>query len=593
MKKLYIFITIFFLLTIPISSQETFDAGVKQGISSYEVFEQDYPKIMRAIEIIDALIISGDIRLIELKTTLESIANEINSSMILFQETKLLDGQMLEIAGDKETMVNWRETGSDNEEFNALALQWEENEKSLLNFVKEIIVDIDIAIEEIDNYNAISYQVFGSCKSLVYKGEVSEKINFVLIPPKEEDNEQELMDLLFTFFDESQEYSFYSVYPYSEHKEDFNIFYLSEYDYLSDSTTSREIKQILKEKCPILSENIYQILSVTPLMNLFGTGSYFKSISKVKGNGFVLNRDKPYTDILHANLHEIGHSFGGLGEGYGKGFFYPGIYSYPSSYYKENYHDNSNLPANWDIEGCPKWCSGQINTNSLCYEDYVAYKECVLSPETITPQEAQACTNTFNNDLTNKGIEIFPHDCNFGVECAQDTNCWLVGMPFFRAYDEDIMYSTPSIGYNDIFSRGYGPTGGEHIKQTIELLKQWNQQKNNLEYVNFEIIDSYINNFDDRDKVYIEFKLLDSKGNVLSIFKDDILDDIFSVKYKKSGESDYINLSGINKYLNGNYYLTFTNYRSEKDLPVNQLDFIFEIKLPKFENSWNYTLTSN
>lgn len=431
-------------------------------------------------------------------------------------------------------------------------------------------------------------ETFGSCKSLVYKGDINEKINFVFIPPIEIQSEDVLKEYLMSFFDENKPYSFYSIRPYDTHKEDFNFYYLNEY---SGENNIRTVKKKLKEKCPKISENIHQIIG---LQDIGGTKhDYFGTTQKVGHETIGYKAEGERLVALHTFLHEVGHSLGGLDEGYAKSFLSHG--EIPASYYKENYNDNSKLPSNWDIEGCPKWCSGQINTNSICYEDYSIYKECVLSTQTQTSQEAEECANVFNNALVNKGVEIFPHDCNFGVGCIEDTNCWIIGMPFFRAYARDIMYSgSDSISFVEgVFEPSYGPTGEQHIKETIELLKQWNHQKNNLEYVNFEVADSYINNFDDRDEVHIEFRLLDSENNVLSIFEDDILDNIFSVKYKKSSESNYFNLPSINKYLNGNYYITFTNFRSEKELPLDQLDFIFEIKLPKFENSWNYVLRSD
>ncbi|HDY73376.1 MAG TPA: hypothetical protein ENH86_02270 [Candidatus Jorgensenbacteria bacterium] len=442
----------------------------------------------------------------------------------------------------------------------------------------------DLYVEVIgDNgMSDMSISQFGSCKPLVYKGSISNKINFVFIPAEEMQNEQELVNSVKDFFDENKESSFYTIYPYSEYKDDFNFFYLDEYSNLENLRT---IKRVLMEKCPGLSSNIYQIISTGSQIR--GTGhDYLRTINKI-GYQSISSYSK---SNLHTFLHEIGHSFGGLDEGYGKGFTYDLTSISGVTDYKKNYNDNSDLPPNWDIEGCPKWCSGQINTNSVCYEDYISLKRCLLSSETDNDKEAQDCVMAFDNTLEGMRVMIYPHECDFGINCVDNTNCWFVGNGYFRAYARDLMYS----GSDDfgIITKSYGPAGGKQLKETIELLKLWIYQKNNLREVHFEIVDSYFHSFNDRDEVYIEFGLSDSTGNTLSIFKDEMLDNVFSIKYKKSGEPTYFDV-GVNKRLGGNYYVAATEYRSEKDLPPDRLDFIFAMELPRFKKTWSFVLNRN
>jgi hypothetical protein len=298
---------------------------------------------------------------------------------------------------------------------------------------------------------------------------------------------------------------------------------------------------------------------------------------------------KTKENALHINMHELGHSFGGLDEGYSKGF--PDI---TLEQYKNNYLNNSNIAANWDIEGCPKWCSGKINTNSICYKDYLNYKNCLFSNQTKTDQEAGGCLENFNNVLINKGIKIGPYACDFGVNCLGDTNCWLEGVPFFRAYDEDIMYTSPSsYPIQTIFSRGYGPTGGEHIKKTIDLLLKYQKQRNSIDYVNFKIVNSSITKIEDNlYKVFVEFELTDVNKNRIIIFSDKILDPVFEIKYKQRNKLDYSSSFVINSTPNNTYKFEFSEVTSEKKPELDPIDFIFEIQFPKFKHQWNYTLGS-
>jgi len=473
-------------------------------------------------------------------------------------------------------------------------------ENVLLNEIN-VLDEKEFELVEEDEESEINHD-FGSCKSIFYGGDVKDNINFVLIPGLElKDEEEESISYLSTFFDDNQEYSFFSVYPFNEHKNDINFFYLEEYDYLNSSKIGEEgygrgdaIKDILKEKCPVLSENIYQIITISPLNIGFGTEGYSKTVSKIGGNVWAQPYKSGYLNELQTGLHEIGHSLGALDEGYGKSFIESNEYEDSVNITESWFNDNSNLPANWDIEGCPKWCSGQINTNSQCYEEYINYKDCLLSNQTKTRGDANNCLASFTEMLNEKGINNDPYGCDFGLNCIGETNCWLVGLPFFRAYDYNIMAAgQPNITNDQIFGRGYGPTGGEQIKKHIETIKQWNYNKQNLNQVNLELINGHLYNFDNEDRIYIEFGVSDSQNNRLQLFTDLVLDDVIHIKYEEPNsniESNTISSSfKINDY--GNYYYKRSNpVNPEKPIHITELNYTIEIKLPNFKNSWEYNL---
>lgn len=419
----------------------------------------------------------------------------------------------------------------------------------------------------------------GECQLLIYKGNIKNNINVIFVSsvlPKEEKN---LKNSLLNFFDKNEKFSFYSIKPFDIYGNYFNFFYFND-----NVNSLEEAKQNIKNKCLEVRKDTYQIIALQPL-NIGGVAhNYLKSTEKVGFETIGIKNIKLVD--LHVFLHEFGHSFGGLSEGYGQ--------EVALDFYKKNYNNNFNLPPNWDIEGCPKWCSGQINTNSVCYSDYLSLKNCLLSAQTITTQDAENCVLVFNNAMENKGLSQ-PYKCNFGIDCKKDTDCWFIGNGFFRAYDYDIMYSgSDSISFIEgIFKPSYGPAGEKQIEKTIQAIKSWNSQKNTINEVQFKIIESSIKNFNDRDEIMVKFRLLDSNKKVIKIFEDNILDNILTIKYKKPSEESYMELPIFNIDTENNYIAQFSSGRSEKEVRLEELKFIISIKLPKFEKSWDFIVKTN
>src|SRR3989344_1582616 len=417
---------------------------------------------------------------------------------------------------------------------------------------------------------------FGSCKPLIYRGKVDEKINVVFLSPKDVQNDIFKISLL-SLFDEKETYSFYSISPYNRHKYDFNFFYLNEY---ADSLTTA--KRILKDKCAGLSENIYQIISLgSPIGGIIN--DYFKTTNKIGYQEIGAYEDyinkKPRLVSLHTFLHEIGHSFGGLGEGYEVSFPYDESTATAINNYKTNHLNNSDLPPNWDIEGSPKWCSGKINAQSVCYEDYSILKRCLLSSETNNDKAAGDCIISFYSALERKGVGTRPPKCDLGLSCVSNTNSWFIGNGYFRAYASDIMNSgSDSVSFANEFNPSYGPAGEKQIENTISRLKIWANAKKKLKDVNVKMVESQITNFEDRDRLYAKFSVMDNSGNI-SLFADEILDKTFSVEYKRPGETSYYEIGIVKRDSEGNYYVDITNYRSEKDLPMRQADLVFRIPI--------------
>ena len=320
---------------------------------------------------------------------------------------------------------------------------------------------------------------FGSCISLIYNRRVDESINFVFIPSRDTQNKEILRTSSLALFDENERYSFYSIAPYNRYKTYFNFFYLDEYNIDSPATA----KRILKEKCPVLSENVHQILFLEA--GIAGiANNYLEAVNKIGYQTVTAYSDyinkKPRLVSLHIFLHEIGHSFGGLPDNY----------------------------------------------------------------------------------------------------CQQ---------PYPKCIPNIMSSGSDSVSFVDGFEASYGPAGEKQIGDTIRLLLQWANAKKRLKNVDIKVAESYIANFDNRDRIYAKFKISDDLGNTIPpLFSDEFLDPVISIKYKKPEETNYYEIDIIKKDVNGDYYIDITNYKSEKDLPLYQVDIIIKINLPKMNKSWSF-----
>ncbi|MFA4906882.1 MAG: PepSY domain-containing protein, partial [archaeon] len=290
---------------------------------------------------------------------------------------------------------------------------------------------------------------------------------------------------------------------------------------------------------------------------------------------------------LHVFLHEIGHSFGGLNEGYGMTFLGDaengGI-----AYYKENY--DKKAPAyNWDIEGCPKWCSGEINKGSACYPAYTILKDCLLSPQTNTSESANACSASFIGALENGLGMAQPFDCNFGNNCTDNTNCWYIGNGYFRAHANDIMFGGGGIGYEDFVSGNtlptYGPAG-EHIKEVIELLLKSISQRGQTPKPN---IYSYsFHNEDNLIKGNIKFSLRTGSNEPFILLNDEVLNNAFFIKQVIDSKNESI-INPIKKEdSNGDYNADISIYNPSKG-PVKSV-YISFISAVDGNAEWKYDL---
>lgn len=161
----------------------------------------------------------------------------------------------------------------------------------------------------------------------------------------------------------------------------------------------------------------------------------------------VSDSSSQYPSIL---AHEFGHAFGSLSDEYTRS----NIYLPPASI--------DYTRANIDFMGCPKWCSGQPNTELVlsngfgCWEGWLEFTACVemLNLTTDIDPHIEECWNNIS-DLHN-GWFADPTQCDFGTGCIPGTGCFwnAKATNTFRSTDNSIMRSAPpSVGYGPISSQ--------------------------------------------------------------------------------------------------------------------------------------------
>ncbi|VVC00462.1 Uncharacterised protein [uncultured archaeon] len=137
----------------------------------------------------------------------------------------------------------------------------------------------------------------------------------------------------------------------------------------------------------------------------------------------------PYVtvNVSRSLVHEFGHAFGLLADEYPGESFYP-------------YQVDS---PNIDSEGCPKWCSGKLNTNSPNYASYVDLNKNCIAPhinELGLLEIPDSTRKQFDNCLGN-----YPEYYNWdlGENCTTKTGCFFSasGIMEWRSQQNTIMRS--------------------------------------------------------------------------------------------------------------------------------------------------------
>jgi hypothetical protein len=169
----------------------------------------------------------------------------------------------------------------------------------------------------------------------------------------------------------------------------------------------------------------------------------------VKGHN-IITTDGFYRVLPSTTVHELGHVFGLEDEYISAALVYD---------------DALGVKENCDDRGCPSWCSGELNTNSGCYEGYIGFIDCMREKRgeggPVSHDDSVECANMFPGDYT---------ECDLGLGCEDGTGCYpnCNGWGIFRSVKTGLMsyYDFE----NDPENYRYGLVGERIMCQTFEDL---------------------------------------------------------------------------------------------------------------------------
>jgi len=266
--------------------------------------------------------------------------------------------------------------------------------------------------------SANDYNCSNIMNSLMYNGNPNHKVDIVLFSANYLNRTIWLEDAM-NFSDiASSNHGLFYYEPIKSNKEAFNVWYADFIPEIKSSGFGAEgdfslnedafkIVQLISRRC--IGE--YDVASI--IVNNENTG-----VSVHGGNaGPELFSIERFTRNPEGNLvlnkvaftHEFGHSFANLGDEYENGM---------------SISDYSGRP-NIDVEGCPKWCSGVLNTSAKCYAKYIKFKSCLYNlTENLTKPDAYYEQYNLLFPLSPCPYPSDAVDCNLGINCKTETGCY-------------------------------------------------------------------------------------------------------------------------------------------------------------------------
>ena len=265
----------------------------------------------------------------------------------------------------------------------------------------------------------------------------------------------------------------------------------------------------------------------------------------------VSNPEQSTTTFILQLIHELGHTVGGFADEYyeeAKGWYRPVL----------------SRRINVDSVGCPKWCSGEVNESTQCYQKFQDYLSCVqgIPDDDEHGQELINCFDDFyyENKITGNisGLRI----CNFGLNCELDTGCYwpAQGGLGFKPYFSSVM----SGDYKQDYEEWYA----EILRQNLADIKPQISKIDVIISQNF----TYSNPFQEEDSkeflFYIPFKLYFDNSQKPSIFLLNGRHYTISFNVNVSNISATYPIKKAPIYFNDNldgYVAYFSLLRSQKD----------------------------
>jgi len=352
------------------------------------------------------------------------------------------------------------------------------------------------------------------CDSVLYNGNPSEKINFFFVSDGFT-NEDEFKDYVrfFTGLQGNDPFSFLNYVPFSDFKSDYNIFtfFNPEIDWQCRASaetaaggacdTPVSALDTLLQYCEAATEADF-IIVLSKYEYRSSAYLYFpEELERLKllkislGSLDLTNlaEDPKNTgNCLKAMfLHELGHALGSLSDEYQEDA-------------KGTYKPISPLSAlNVDSVGCPRWCSGTVNTAAPCYFAIEYYNDCIAGLEDTAENDAKfkECYDKVmsagipvdtvpegNDNCYTDGTGLYCRyfDCDTGIDCMPGTGCyWLAaGTNGYRSMAHTMM--TGHIWGDMSRPVGLGPFNEMQAADSIR--KKIANRRAEIDELNLEII---------------------------------------------------------------------------------------------------------
>jgi len=306
------------------------------------------------------------------------------------------------------------------------------------------------------------------CKPLTFQvvTEDNYKCNVILKNDGPEDKKLNIVYVSDSFDDEA-DYNekvntafttFFSTEPFKSYQDRFNVYSVWSNDVYNcwnsrdSSCHMNTIKLIALKSCNL--EHQPYLFVLDPVTNNKGFPPNRRGYAQ--RNFIFVFTDKDEFPITI--LHEFGHGFGGLHDEY------VGLGPYGSKDFFNDLSYNGALikrSVNLDHVGCPKWCSGEPNTDSKCYEYYSVWDDCLK-----TEAKPSECWVNVNEYIKNKeGKELWEISCELGKGCPEGTGCFWGGYyaNAFRQEFNTIMRNPDEPGFDH-----YAPIAVEHMAKKLE-----------------------------------------------------------------------------------------------------------------------------
>lgn len=317
------------------------------------------------------------------------------------------------------------------------------------------------------------------CKHILNNGNPQQKLNFVFISDGFS-TEIEFLNRVEQFINlknSDGKLSFLNFYPFSEFKNFYNIytFYEPSIHWDCDAQVNMDVYHDLcadrlkvldkvAEYCDWGLESDYLIILSNK--NHRGWADSFGSaeLEKVKHLNIPVLAVDSLEDMKKMFLHELLHSLGQLSDEYDD----PG---------KEQYKPIAGIGAkNIDIEGCPKWCSGKMNTSSFAYFIYQEYLMCIdgldiwdqaddkqflnCATKTVEPLEMNNCL--LGKQITDENIvACFRSTYHSDPDETVFSNCYIEGSRWVcnQGYAQNVDFGINCLSGNGCYW-GAGGTNG-------------------------------------------------------------------------------------------------------------------------------------